>query len=320
MIPALRTALKDTLVHGLLLLITFFTATLAGVFWNNKDPLELTYFSHGLTYAALLITFLLSHELGHYFAARIHGVAATLPYFIPFPSFLGMNPFGTLGAVIRLQSPVPNRKALFDIGAAGPIAGFIVSIAFIVIGFRTLPPITFLYEMHPEYASMATIPEGGLRFGSTLAYSILSSIVPPSGAFVPPMNEIYHYPFLCVGWFGLFVTAMNLMPVGQLDGGHIALAALGEKSLMVAKVSLVVLTILGIVGFFPLFGIQSRWGWSGWLFWALLLLFFTRGLRRKPNDLFGSERLETGRTMVAVFCALILLSSFSIAPISIELP
>ncbi len=315
-----RPTLKEVLLHGLLLIVTFFTATLAGVFWNNKDPLELTYFSHGLTYAALLITFLLSHELGHYFAARIHGVSATLPYFIPFPSFLGMNPFGTLGAVIRLQSPVPDRKALFDIGAAGPISGFIVSIAFIVIGFRTLPPISFLYEMHPEYASMASIPEGGLRFGSTLAYSLLAWIIPPSGAFVPPMNEIYHYPFLCVGWFGLFVTAMNLIPVGQLDGGHIALAALGEKSLIVARVALVLLVVLGTVGLLPIFGIQTRWGWSGWLFWALLLFFFTRGLKRRPNPSLGEEPLEPARMIMASVCALILLTSFSVAPISFDIP
>ncbi len=320
MVPTVSPTFKKTLVHGVLLIVTFFTATLAGVFWNNKDPLELTYFSHGLTYAALLITFLLSHELGHYFAARIHGVAATLPYFIPFPSFLGMNPFGTLGAVIRLQSPVPNRKALFDIGAAGPIAGFIVSIAFIVIGFRTLPPITFLYEMHPEYASMATIPEGGLRFGSTLAYSILSSIVPPSGAFVPPMNEIYHYPFLCVGWFGLFVTAMNLIPVGQLDGGHIALAALGQVSLLIARGTIILLTIIGILGFLPLLGVQGSWGWPGWLFWAILLIVFTRGLRRAPTYSDYSGMLDRRRVVLAVVSLVIFIVSFSVTPIDLQSP
>ncbi len=316
----LTATLREGLVHGFLLLITFFTATLAGVYWNNKDPLELAYFSHGLTYAILLITFLLSHELGHYVAARIHGVSATLPYFIPFPSFLGYNPFGTMGAVIRLRSAVPDRKALFDIGVAGPISGFLVSIAFLVIGFRTLPPITFLYEMHPEYASMATIPEGGLRFGSTLAYSLLASIVPPQGTFVPPMNEMYHYPFLCVGWFGLFVTAMNLIPVGQLDGGHIALAALGEKSVAVARATLALLTLLGIAGFLPLFGIQISWGWSGWLFWAVLLFAFTRGLRKAQTHVDLGLELDAPRVVLALISMVVFLSSFSLTPMDIQMP
>ncbi len=317
---SLPPAVRQGLIHGLLLLITFFTTTLAGVYWNNKDPLELSYFSHGLTYAFLLITFLLSHEMGHYIAARMHGVSATLPYFIPFPSFLGLNPFGTMGAVIRLRSAVPNRRALFDIGAAGPISGFIVSVAFLVIGFRTLPPITYLYEMHPEYASMATIPEGGLRFGNTLAYSLFASIIPQHGAFVPPMNEIYHYPFLCVGWFGLFVTAMNLIPVGQLDGGHIALAALGQKSHPVGRIALILLALLGIAGFLPLFGIPVKWGWTGWLFWAVLLLAFTRGLRKRSAYGEYEGLLTPGRNVLAVASLLVLLSSFSLTPIDIQLP
>jgi membrane-associated protease RseP (regulator of RpoE activity) len=312
--------LKELLVHGFLLLLTFFTATLAGVYWNNKDPLELEYFSHGLIYAVLLILLLLSHEGGHYIAARIHGVSATLPYFIPFPSFLGLNPFGTMGAVIRLRSAVPSRKALFDIGAAGPISGFLFSVILLVIGFRTLPPITFLYEMHPEYASMATIPEGGLKFGSSLAYSLLASTLPPAGSFVPPMNEIYHYPFLCVGWFGLFVTAMNLIPVGQLDGGHIAYAAVGRKALLVARAAIILLSLLGTAGFLPLLGVPFQWGWSGWLFWAILLIAFTRGLRKGADHFQEDEELDSFRLAIAVACALILIGSFSLSPMNIDLP
>jgi len=308
------------LVHGSLLVLTLCTATLAGVYWNNKDPLELENISNGLTYAVLLIAFLLSHELGHYLAARAHGVSASLPYFIPFPSFLGINPFGTLGAVIRLRSAVPNRKALFDIGAAGPISGFIVSIVFLVVGFRTLPPIEYLYEMHPEYSTMAAIPEGGLRFGKTILYSLLGSTIPPPGSFIPPMNEMYHYPFLCVGWFGLFVTAMNLIPVGQLDGGHVAHAILGQLASSVGWVAIGFLATLGIAGILQPLGISSGWGWSGWLVWAILLLAFTRGLKESPSSFDLGEKMDTTRIVLFAACLLILLVSFSVTPIDIRTP
>ena len=309
---------RDVLAHSFLLICTFVTATLAGVYWNNKDPLELEYFSNGLPYAVLLIVFLSSHELGHYITARINGVSASYPYFIPFPSFLGLNPFGTMGAVIRLRSAVPSTKALFDIGAAGPISGFIVSAVFLVVGFRTLPSIHFLYEMHPEYATMASIPEGGLRFGSNLVYSLLASTIPSPGSFVPPMNEIYHYPFLCVGWFGLFVTAMNLIPVGQLDGGHIALAVLGRRAGFVGRVSIAILSILGVAGLLPLLGVDIRWGWSGWLLWAILLLVFARRMRTGADQFHEEPQLDALRKTIALACLVILIGSFAPSPISFD--
>ena len=132
--------IKSLIVHLSLFFATFVTVTLAGVQWLNKDPFELANLPYGLEYGCLILLFLSAHEFGHYFAARAHKVETTLPYFLPFPAFLGIAPFGTFGAVIKVKSGLDSRRALFDIGAAGPISGFVVCIVMLVIGFRTLPP------------------------------------------------------------------------------------------------------------------------------------------------------------------------------------
>jgi len=311
-----RRSVREYLLHTLLFFLTFLTTSLAGVAWLNKNPLELTNFSYGITYALLLLLMLASHEFGHYWAARYHKVDTTLPFFLPFPSFIGLFPFGTLGAVIRIRSRIPSRRTIFDIAAAGPIAGFIVSVGILIYGFLTLPPIEYLYSIHPEYEAMTSIPSEGLTFGTTLLYSLLGSLFAPPGAFVPPMNEIYHYPYLCVGWFGLFITAMNLIPVGQLDGGHLSFAMFGDRHHRIAQASLIALVILGTAGFLPLLGIQIEFGWTGWLFWALILVFFMRSTRLRRPQLEGDGPLESGRMMIGWGCFIIFLLSFSLAPIS----
>jgi membrane-associated protease RseP (regulator of RpoE activity) len=301
--------------------LTFFTTTFAGVQWLNRDPLELTNFASGLPYGILIIAMLLSHEMGHYLAAVRNKVAATLPYFLPFPSFLffGFFPFGTLGAVIRLQSSVTSRRALFDIGATGPIAGFVLSVVFLIIGFVTLPTIDYLYTIHPEYVGLDSIPAEGLTFGTSILYNLLAAVFSPKGAFIPPMNEIYHYPFLCVGWFGLFVTAMNLLPIGQLDGGHIIYSMFGQAYHRIAQGALIGLTVLGTLGFLPLLGIPFEFGWTGWLFWAVLLVFFMRGLRQNRPQIDDDSPLDTVRLVVGWVCVCIFFVSFSLAPLTMEL-
>jgi len=139
-----------------------------------------------------------------------------------------------------------------------------------------------------------------------------------SGDFIPPMNEIYHYPFLCAGWFGLFVTAMNLIPVGQLDGGHIAAAVLGQKSRKVGRVFLVVLSLLGILGFVPLVGLRVGFGWPGWLIWALVLSLFLRRSESKESKLFDSIAIGFRRKATALACLLVFLLCFSISPFAID--
>lgn len=310
---------KVYVVHSSLFLLTFFTATLAGVQWLNKDPLELTNFSSGTTYSVLLLLVLASHEFGHYFAARYHKVNVTLPFFLPFPSFFGLFPFGTLGAVIRIRSSVPSRKVMFDIGAAGPLTGFVVSLAALAIGLIFLPPREYLYNIHPEYAQLKAIPEAGLTFGNNLIYMILARLLVPPDAFVPPMNELYHYPFLCVGWFGLFVTAMNLIPIGQLDGGHISYAMFGQSYHKIAQTSIVLLLALGLAGFLPMLDIQFPYGWTGWLFWALVLIFFIRMSRFSRPVIEDESILDPTRLIIGWVCLLIFIGSFSFNPFTIQL-
>jgi len=314
---------KKFLVHVGLFVLTFLTTSFAGVAWLNLDPLELLNFPAGLLYATLLVMMLLSHEMGHYIAARLHGVDATLPYFLPFPTHLlpiPVFPFGTLGAVIQLRSRVPNRRALLDIGAAGPLAGFVVSVVYLYIGFRTLPSIEYLYAIHPLYRGMAVIPSDGLAFGSNLMYSVMRSVVPSQGAFIPPMNEIYHYPFLCVGWFGLFITAMNLLPVGQLDGGHITRALFGDASRLIGRIVIGVLAVVGLLGFLPLAGLPDTYGWSGWLFWAVMLYFvFERKKRRLLAAMPLRDETPPGnvRRIIGWICIAVLVAGFSFAPFAI---
>lgn len=308
---------KALLTHGFLFALTFLTATLAGVQWTGYDPTELANFHQGLVYSCLLLVVLSSHELGHYIAARIHGVKSTLPYFLPFPPHFGLMPFGTLGAVIRIRSEIRTRQALFDIGVSGPISGFVVTLVVLAIGFVTLPTVDYLYGIHPEYRTLHSLPEGGLTFGSSFAYLSLAHIFTPTESFVPPMNEIYHYPFLCVGWFGLFITALNLIPVGQLDGGHITKAVFGRTARRVEVVSLIVLVVLGIAGLGPLFDLPLDLGWPGWLLWASVLL----AMKRLPGSMSDfsklSDDLDPWRRGLGACSFLILLTSFTPSPFTL---
>ncbi len=301
----------------ILFVFTFVTATLAGVAWLNKNPYNLDNFSSGLTYSILILFVLSSHEFGHYFAAKIHKVKVTLPFFIPFP-FLFLNPFGTMGAVIRMKSPSKTRKALFDIGIAGPVAGFIASVGILVWGMTHLPSFDYIYTMHPEYESTG-IPLSGFSFGPTLLYLGLSEIFASSSSvFMPPMNEMYHYPFLCVGWFGLLVTALNLLPVGQLDGGHIVYAVFGKKHKIIARVFFGFTLGLGLIGLIQVLlaeyaGILvlGNYGFLSWLVWAILMFFVIRLDHPPIND---NERLDLKRKLWSVFALFMFVTSFTPVP------
>lgn len=301
------------LINIVLFIATFFTTTMAGVMFSNNDPFQLNNFSLGLTYSILILIVISTHEFGHYFAARIHKVPVTLPYYIPFP-FLFLNPFGTMGAVIRMKSRYYSRKALLDIGAAGPIAGWIASVIILIIGFMTLPPVNYLYEIHPEY-SKTGIPVSGLTFGYSILFWAFEKIFTSSpNVFMPPMNEFYHYPFLCVGWFGLLITSLNMLPVGQLDGGHISYAMFADKHKYVAYIIFGMLVIFGLIGLLPLAGYNYNFGSINWLIWAILI-FFVIKIKHPPVYSESEPPLDKRRMLIGWFTYFIFIVSFSPVPV-----
>lgn len=245
----------NVLLHALLFALTF-----ASIAWTSAafayDPVliariaasnsfveaQLNQMAMGLPYAVLLVLFFLAHEFGHYFAARAHGVVATLPYFIPMP-LLG---FGTLGAFMRMRSPIGSRRVLFDIGVAGPIAGFVVALAYLIIGTIIFPGVEAIYVIHPEFATMPNLPDWGIHFGRFGLYSIVTAVFTPAGSIAPPTNELYHFPFLAVGWIGMLVTSLNLLPFGQLDGGHITYAMFGARQKTLAKWASLAMLMAGL--------------------------------------------------------------------------
>jgi membrane-associated protease RseP (regulator of RpoE activity) len=312
--------IKDYLIHIGLFLFTFITTVIAGVEWTTGQmgPYEFAFLVNGLPYAISLLSILGIHEFGHYFAAKYHKVKSTLPFFIPVPPIPGMLNFGTMGAVIKTKSGLKNNIQMFDIGVYGPIAGFIASFFIILYGFYTLPGVEYLLKIHPDYFSPSYEHNGiKLEFGNNLLFVILRYLFSEPGKFIPPMSEIYHYPYLCTGWFGLFVTAMNLVPVGQLDGGHIIYSMFGgKKHETIAGITLSLLIVLGVLGviqnFIPL---GYNIGWSGWLFWALILFFIIKIKHPEVNDF---RELDTKRKFIGYSSFAIFILSFTPNPFMIS--
>jgi membrane-associated protease RseP (regulator of RpoE activity) len=304
------------LLHIGLFLFTFFTTTVAGVQWLNLDPYDLTNFSAGIPFSASILFILSCHEFGHYFAARFHGVDATLPYYIPFPNLPGFINFGTLGAVIKTKTSVPSTRVMFDIGVAGPIAGFFATAIVLIYGFTHLPGIEFILRIHPDYFQhqSAGIP---LTFGNSLLYGFFSFVfTDPANQFVPPMSEMYHYPYLLAGWFGLFVTAMNLLPVGQLDGGHLTYSMFGRHHRIISRIAFGFIIAIGLTGLLPIFGYNIIIGWSGWLFWGLILYF---AVRLDHPSVVAEEPLEINRRLIGWFTYAIFVLTFTPSPFSVLL-
>jgi membrane-associated protease RseP (regulator of RpoE activity) len=219
--PPLGGLSRRALVPAALFLLTFLTTTAAGAialhpdvsipFWQLLFPVAaIRPISDGLTYSVPLMAILLCHEFGHYFVARAHRVHASLPHFIPLPPLLG---FGTMGAVIGMRQVTSDRRKLIDIGAAGPLAGLLVTIPVIVYGL-TLSPVQPV--------------GGGILEGNSILYAVLKFLT--KGAWLPnAVNDVYLHPIARAGWTGLLITMINLLPIGQLDGGHIATAYFGNR-------------------------------------------------------------------------------------------
>jgi membrane-associated protease RseP (regulator of RpoE activity) len=275
----------------ILFLITLMTTTAISALHNGVNLLvEPWQIYQGLPFSLTLLAILGTHEFGHYLMARHHGVAVTLPYFIPAPSFIG-----TFGAFIRIKSVVPDRKALFDIGVAGPLAGFAVAVPAIVVGL-------VLSDTRPA-ADLS-----GIGLGSSLLFN---GMVQAILGVAPDAYDVILHPVAFAGWIGLFVTALNLIPAGQLDGGHIVYAVWGRWHRLVTLLCIVALLTLG-------------WFWPGWWVWAFVVFWFSgahvawrQGLRYAflhPPLLDETASLTATRKAVALAAMLIFLLTFPPVP------
>ncbi len=271
-------------LHIILFLLTLLSTVFVGALQTGadllKDPVQIY---RGFPFALSLMFILLTHELSHYFASRRHGVKATLPYFIPAPTIIG-----TFGAFIKMKSPIVTRKALIDIGASGPIAGFLVSAGAAAIGLGAS-------EIVPVSET-----KGALNLGDSILFSYLTRIV--VGA-TPADADILLHPVAFAGWIGLFVTSINLIPVGQLDGGHIAYAFLGEKHVRLSFILIIMMSLLGM-----------RF-WEGWIVWAILLLIL--GLRHPPV-MYWEESIDVRRRLTGFLALFIFIITFIPVPFQIK--
>jgi Zn-dependent protease len=243
---------KEYLIHGLLFVLTLITATLAGGEWvygrsvigEGDTSLTWEYFLKSMAFSIPFIGILLIHELGHLLTSIYHKVKCSLPFFIPaWLGFIGAPSIGTFGAIIRMKSFVGSRKKFFDIGVAGPIAGFVVALGVLIYGFVTLPLADYIYSVHPEYADPDFTGYGedviNFELGKNLLFWGLGEILADPDR-LPSMSEVIHYPYLFAGYLALFFTAFNLLPIGQLDGGHVVFGLFPKRHM---QVSIVVFTI-----------------------------------------------------------------------------
>lgn len=238
----------------------------------------------GLPYAVSIILILGAHELGHYFAARRHNLAVTLPYFIPFPFGL----FGTFGAFIQLREPLRNRKALLDVGASGPLAGLIIAVPVLLIGLAT--------------STVGTMSMGGMVEGNSIAYALAKIAV--FGEFLPNgQNDVFVNQLAWAGWTGLFVTGLNLIPLGQLDGGHVMYALLGRRARALFYPLIAGLAVMTVLS-------------GGALIFILLLLILLGRTYAVPLD--DISKLDQRRRRIAIFTLVIFLLVFVPVPLSVS--
>ncbi|MCL4401147.1 MAG: site-2 protease family protein [Acidobacteria bacterium] len=234
----------------------------------------------GLPFSLTLMTILGAHELGHYIACRYYNVDATLPFFLPGPPFLT----GTFGAVIRIRSAIYSKRALFDIGVAGPLAGFVFLLPALAVGLafsKVVPGIT---------------QQGTIQFGVPLLQQLLQHAIFPG----VPTGDLYLHPVARAAWIAILATALNLLPIGQLDGGHILYSLMGDRHRLMSKIFIALLVPMGI------------FGWWGWLFWAVVLFF----VGRKHPVIYDTSPLGAERTGLGWLSMVIFLLCFTFSPVS----
>ena len=310
---------SNPIVNLILFLFTLFSVLLAGVLYSYNGPETtdlkiITLFLikniwSGWPFALSLLSILLAHEFGHYLAARYHKTEVTLPYFIPFP----LSPFGTMGAFIKLKEPPRNKRVLLDIGVAGPLAGLVVAIPVLILGLilsdvQPLPlnispgqifegnSILYLLLKYITHGALFPVPStygNHSQFVYWIRYFFTGYPLPSGG------KDIFLHPVAWAGWAGLLVTALNLIPAGQLDGGHLIYVLLEEKAKKLLGVILGILFLLGFV-------------WSGWWFWAFLIFILGR-VYADPLDQITP--LDKKRKYLAIFGLIVFVLVFTPVPI-----
>ena len=284
--------------HVVLFILTFITTTLAGSFFSASYASELgnasptlsltTLLVHGLWYSGSVLAILGAHEFGHYFACRYYGVDASLPYFIPLWLPLPVPMPGTLGAVIRIRQPIASKREFFDIGIAGPIAGFLVILPVLAIGM--------------SQSTIVTLPKDfvGWQFGEPLLFRLVAQLFHGTLAEGQSLNV---HPAGWAAWFGLLATALNLCPVSQLDGGHISYAVFGRASSVITLVVTACMIALTIYS-------------GAYFLWTVLvvaMLYFMG--RHHPRTSDENEPLDAPRLWLAAFAAAMLILSFTPIPL-----
>jgi len=276
---------RGRVLPAVLFVVTLFTTITAGALYQGADILNHPHeIFLGLPFAISLILILGTHELGHYIASRRHGILTTLPLFIPAPPIPPM--IGTFGAVIRIKSPITTKNALVDIGASGPLAGFVVACVVTAIGLRT--------------SAITPIRHGTLGFGNSLIFKALTYLVVGP---VPAGHDVFLSPVAFAGWIGFFVTAMNLIPLGQLDGGHVVYALLGDRQRPLALFLVLVMIVLGLLT------------WPGWFVWGAIIALIV-GFSHPPIE--GAHLpLDRRRRLTALAAIAVFVLTFVPTPVYI---
>ena len=300
--------MKLSKIHIILFVLTVATTFITGLSFGGS-------IINAVSFSVALLFILGSHEMGHYYYGKKYGVDITPPYFIPAPPFI--SPIGTFGAFIKIKSPISTKKALFDIGIAGPLAGIVATVPVLIIGIK----LSTIVEIS-EHAA-----EGGLVLGTPIIMSLFSDIFYGP---IPQGYDLFLHPVAFAGWVGLFVTALNLVPSGQLDGGHITYALFSKKYHKFISLTMIALLLIFGLGTEilleigdDLLGSNFSWftqsvplleGWPGWILWAVLLILMGT---RHPPTMYEETNLDWQRQILGVVSLLIFIGCFSPMPIKL---
>jgi membrane-associated protease RseP (regulator of RpoE activity) len=301
-------------INLVLFSLTVLTTLTAGALLQGVDPLgtevvdvggfgfpvpttlDLAKLGTGVPFSLTLLGILLAHEMGHYLVARYHGVRASLPYFIPFPATFSV--VGTFGAFLRIRGPAVRRSVLFDIGIAGPIASFVPSAVALAIGLSWSTPSGFQAgSLTPFLVRFAdqSLGLGSSLFAHALAYARFPMVI---GA-----ESILLHPVAFAGWVGLLLTSLNLLPFGQLDGGHVAYSLFESGQKLAARVCIVLLIPLGLL-------------WWGWWLWGAIVILVSRGRLGHPSVLQPAHKLDRTRLLLGIIGGIIFVVTFIPLPLS----